>query len=256
MSKENVNENFVNVLKTIGKTAFNASRPALKDAAAKSGKRMFRKAARAGIKKFGKKGTRMMMNTAKAIAKNKEFQDASKQAARDAMQWGMKKTKNAFKKKPVKMQEELVESFSNIVNKSLCNEAWGLVAKAGITGAKAAAKGAAKTVGKHGLKGLKGMKKGQLASNIGSALVDDFKEAGKAALDGSPAGVIRNTFKDEKGNWNFSPTRAIKKGFVGNLKTLDNVFAGGLGQMAYDAATSKSEDCESTVKKSKKKIKK
>ena len=103
MSKENVNENFVNVLKTIGKTAFNASRPALKDAAAKSGKRMFRKAARAGIKKFGKKGTRMMMNTAKAIAKNKEFQDASKQAARDAMQWGMEKTKNAFKKKPVKM---------------------------------------------------------------------------------------------------------------------------------------------------------
>lgn len=50
MSKEKVNENFINVLKTVGKTAFDASKPALKDAAAKSGKRMFRKAARADRK--------------------------------------------------------------------------------------------------------------------------------------------------------------------------------------------------------------
>lgn len=260
MSNKKIDENFVNVLNAIGKTAFDASKHALKDAAAKAGKQAFRKVARTGIKKIGKKGTRMMLNAAKAIAKNKEVQNATKQAVKDAVSWGTNKVKNTFNRKPIKPQEELVESFSKIIDKSLCNEAWGLVAKAGITGAKAAAKGiakgTAKSVGKNSLKGIKAMNKGRLASNIGSALVDDFKDVGKAAFDGSSVGVIHNTFKDDKGNWSFNPLRGVKKGFIGNVKTLDNVFTGGLGQMAYDAATAKSEACETPVKKIKKRIKK
>lgn len=259
MSKEKIDENFVNALKAVGKSAFNASKPALKDAASgiakKAGKKLFRKAAKAGIKKFGKKSTRALLNTAKSVAKNKEVQDISKEAVKNATQWGTDKLKKSFsKKQPVRTQEELVESFSKLVDKSLCNEAYGLALKAGLTGLKGIAKGTAKTVGKRGLKGLKTANKGKLISNIGSAIVDDVKDTALAAYDGSPLGLIGNTFMDEKGNWGFNPIRGIKKNIIGKVKTFDNFTLGGLGQMAYDAITNNSkneEDKKAKVKKAK-----
>jgi hypothetical protein len=262
MSKEKIDENFVNALKAVGKSAFNASKPALKDAASgiakKAGKKLFRKAAKAGIKKFGKKGTRALLNTAKNVAKNKEVQDISKEAVKNATQWGADKLKKSFsKKQPIRTQEELVESFSKLVDKSLCNEAYGLALKAGLTGLKGIAKGTAKTVGKRGLKGLKTANKGKLISNIGSAIVDDVKDTALAAYDGSPLGLIGNTFMDEKGNWGFNPIRGIKKNIIGKVKTFDNFTLGGLGQMAYDAITNNSKDEEDKKAKVKKaKVKK
>jgi hypothetical protein len=95
-------------------------------------------------------------------------------------------------------------------------------------------------------------------------MANDLKQAGKDAFDASTFGAIRNTFKDDKGNWSFNPARGLKKQMKGLVKTADNVFTGGLGQMAYDAATNNEEqpeeNCENpvkkTLKKSTKKIKK
>lgn len=226
---ENLNEG---LLGSIGKAALGAAKPMIK----KGGKKMFRKAARAGIKKFGKNATRHIINGAKQIAKDPEVQQAALEAGKN----GLETIKNKFIKKPTQQptEEQLIENWSNIVDTAL-NEAWGLAAKAALTGGKAALKGA-KVAGKAAKLG----KKTNMAANIGSALVDDLKGVANDAYDASAAGLVRNTFKDENGNWGFNPMRGIKKNIVGKVKTLDNVFAGGLGQMAYDHFTGNGEEAE------------
>lgn len=91
------------VLRTVGK-------PLLKYA----GKKLFKKAAKAGIKKFGKNAVKAAVNTGKELAKNKAVQSGAKHLAAS----GMNKLKNKFTKKPTK-EEQLVESWSKIVNNSL-----------------------------------------------------------------------------------------------------------------------------------------
>lgn len=91
------------VLRTVGK-------PLLKYA----GKKLFKKAAKAGIKKFGKSAIKTAVNTGKELAKNKAVQAGAKHLATS----GMNKLKNKFAKKPTK-EEQLVESWSKIVNNSL-----------------------------------------------------------------------------------------------------------------------------------------
>jgi hypothetical protein len=216
--------------KTLGKAALDAVKPMLK----KGGKKLFRKAARTGIKKFGKRATRQIVNGAKQLAKNPEVQ----QAALDAGKEGINAIKNKFKKKPVSQptHEQLVENWSNIVDSAM-NEAYGFAIKAGLTGAKAAIKGAkaASKVAKAGGKANK-------MANIGSAVVDDLKGTAQAANDGSHLGLVKNTFKDENGNWSFNPIRGIKKHVVGKAKSLDDAFTGGLGQMALDSVTGNNEE--------------
>lgn len=226
---ENLNES---LLSSIGKAALGAAKPMLK----KGGKKMFRKAARAGIKKFGKNATRHLINGVKQIAKDPDVQQAALEAGKN----GLETIKNKFIKKPKQQptEEQLIENWSNIVDAAL-TEAWGLLGKAALTGGKAALKGA-KIAGKAAKAG----KKANMAANIGSALVDDLKGVANDAFDGSAAGLVKNTFKDENGNWGFNPIRGIKKNIVGKAKTLDNVFAGGLGQMAYDNFTGNGEEGE------------
>lgn len=226
---ENLNEG---LLGSIGKAALGAAKPMIK----KGGKKVFRKAARAGIKKFGKNATRHIINGAKQIAKDPDVQQAALEAGKN----GLETIKNKFIKKPKQQptEEQLIENWSNIVDTAL-TEAWGLAAKAALTGGKAALKGA-KVAGKAAKLG----KKTNMAANIGSALVNDLKGVANDAYDASAAGLVRNTFKDENGNWGFNPMRGIKKNIVGKVKTLDNVFAGGLGQMAYDHFTGNGEEAE------------
>ena len=265
MERKEINENIISSLGTIGKSALKAAKPTLTKASGKVGKKIFRKAAKAGIKKFGKAGAKSVWNATKELAKNKDVQNASKKIAKDAVNWGKNKIKNISSNKDIeecpvchtKLNDKLVESFSNIVDAALCNEAWGAAIKAGITAGKGLAKGTGKTIAKHGIKGLAKMNKAKLASNVGSAMANDLKQFGKDAFDASTFGAIRNTFKDDKGNWSFNPARGIKKQVKGLVKTADNVFTGGLGQMAYDSATGQEdkqpeENCEKPVKKIKK----
>lgn len=91
------------VLRTVGK-------PLLKYA----GKKLFKKAAKAGIKKFGKGAVKAAVNTGKDLIKNKAVQAGAKHLATS----GMNKIKDKFTKKPV-AEEQLVESWSKIVNKAL-----------------------------------------------------------------------------------------------------------------------------------------
>lgn len=187
------------------------------------GNRVFKKAAKWGLKKFGKKGTRALINTGKTVLKSKEFQDAAKKGGKKILD----KAKNTLKNRraSTKVQEE-----DNI------NEAWGLAIKGGITAAKSAAKAAAKTAVKSGGKqaAKRGVSKGKLIKNFGKALKNDIKDTAKAAYDASISGAARNTFYDENGKFDFNPVRAVKKQYKGALKTADNLFTGGLGQMAYD----------------------
>ena len=91
------------VLRAVGK-------PLLKYA----GKKLFKKAAKAGIKKFGKGAVKSAINTTKKIAKNKAVQAGAKHLATV----GMNKLKDKFSKKQT-AEEQLVESWSKIVNKAL-----------------------------------------------------------------------------------------------------------------------------------------
>lgn len=239
MSRKQIKEGYSNLLKA-GKSVLRSFSPELKQA----GKKTFNKLARKGIKKFGKKGLKTAWNATKKIAQNKEVQNMAKDTAKDAAKW----VQNKFKKKP-KTQEALVESFSKIVDNSL-NEAWGVAIKGALTGGKAALKGAAKTMGKQGLKNIGKMSGKKLMSNIGSSLANDAKQMASDAYDASAFGAVRNTFKDDKGNWSFSPKRALKKRVKGIAKTADNIFLGGLGQMAIDGLTSENE--ESKIKRQRK----
>lgn len=252
MSKrKQLNEGLVgDLLQSAGKAAFNSLKPIAKDKLGKMGKKAFRSVAKAGIKKFGKGAMKSVMKTGKAIANNPEVRKAAGKLGKKAIE------KVSSKLRMPVPQEALVERFSEIVEKSLCNEAWGLGIKAALTGAKGVAKGAAKTLGKQGIRGLKNMNKSKLASNIGKAIVDDVKQVASDAYDASPVGTIHNTFKDENGNWGFNPIRGIKKGIKGAIKTADNVFTGGLGQMAYDSISGESEEVKKSVKKVKNRRKK
>ena len=117
---ENLNEG---LLGSIGKAALGAAKPMLK----KGGKKIFRKAARAGIKKFGKNATRHLVNGAKQIAKDPEVRQAALEAGKN----GLDAIKNKFTKKPKQQptEEQLIENWSNIVDTAL-TEAWGLLGKA------------------------------------------------------------------------------------------------------------------------------
>lgn len=106
------------ILAVAGRAALAAGKPLLKAGA----KKLFNMAARKGIKTIGKKGTRAVLNAGKEIAKSKVARDGAKKA----IKWG--KDKLAKKKAPItpnantveeQNQKQLVESWSNIVDKAL-----------------------------------------------------------------------------------------------------------------------------------------
>lgn len=264
-----VNENWG----ALGKAALKAASPMLK----KNGKKMFNKAAKGAIKKFGKNATRQIVNGAKQLAQDPEVQ----QAALEMGKKGLSALKNKFMSKPAQQQmlpdeeavlqqqqmqaaqqpqpvqqpqqvqqpvrrkaqqpaqptqEQLIENWSKIVDKAL-NEAWGAALKGATTAGKALLKGA-KAAGKAGKVGSKS----NMVANVGNALVDDAKSMAKNAWDATPMGLVQNTLKDENGNMDFNLGRGLKKNFAGAAKTADDLFLGGLGQMAYNGLTGNGEE--------------
>jgi hypothetical protein len=233
--KKNLNEGMIS---SMGKAALNMAKPMLKQ----GGKKLFRKAARAGIKKFGKNATRQLINGAKQLAQNPEVQQAAMEAGKNGINAIKNKlTLKRTTKTTQPTQKQLIENWSNIVDNAL-NEAWGALAKGAIAGGKALAKGA-KAAGKAAKLG-KGASTANMISNVGGALVDDLKDTASSAFDATPVGTVKNTFVDENGNFSFNPMRGLKKTATGALKTADNVFTGGLGQMAYDHVTGNGEETE------------
>lgn len=233
--KKNLNEGMIS---SMGKAALNMAKPMLKQ----GGKKLFRKAARAGIKKFGKNATRQLINGAKQLAQNPEVQQAALEAGKNGFNAIKNKlTLKRTTKTTQPAQEQLIENWSNIVDSAL-NEAWGTIAKGAIAGGKALAKGA-KAAGKAAKLG-KGISAANMISNVGGALVNDLKDTASSAVDATPIGTVKNTFVDENGNFSFNPMRGLKKTATGALKTADNVFTGGLGQMAYDHITGNGEKTE------------
>jgi hypothetical protein len=87
-----VNENWG----ALGKAALKAASPMLK----KNGKKMFNKAAKGAIKKFGKNATRQIVNGAKQLAQDPEVQ----QAALEMGKKGLSALKNKFMSKPAQQQ--------------------------------------------------------------------------------------------------------------------------------------------------------
>ena len=233
--KKNLNEGMIS---SMGKAALNMAKPMLKQ----GGKKLFRKAARAGIKKFGKNATRHLINGAKQLAQDPEVQQAAMEAGKNGINAIKNKlTLKRTTKTTQPTQEQLIENWSNIVDSAL-NEAWGALAKGAIAGGKALTKGA-KAAGKAAKLG-KGVSTANMISNVGGALVDDLKDTASSAVDATPIGTVKNTFVDENGNFSFNPMRGLKKTATGALKTADNVFTGGLGQMAYDHITGNGEEAE------------
>jgi hypothetical protein len=87
-----VNENWG----ALGKAALKAASPMLK----KNGKKMFNKATKGAIKKFGKNATRQIVNGAKQLAQDPEVQ----QAALEMGKKGLSALKNKFMSKPAQQQ--------------------------------------------------------------------------------------------------------------------------------------------------------
>ena len=149
---------------------------------------------------------------------------------------------------PAQTQAELVESFSKMVDAALLNEALGKLATMGLKGAgKAAAKGLKKTMANSAIGGAanatdnavdNGFDAGQFVKDMGQSVWDDVKQMGSDVNTLiNPIEHAKHTFKDENGNWDFNPLRAAKKIGGAGLRTADNLVTGGLGQLAYDAAT-------------------
>jgi DNA segregation ATPase FtsK/SpoIIIE-like protein len=187
-------------------------------------------------------------------AENAQYINIARKASGDLLKAGHKHLKKKINA-PVRSQKELVESFSKMVDDALLNEALGKLAAMGLKGlGKAGLK-----AGKNALKGAKnaainsamngaanaaanasenGFDLGQFAKDVGSSMWDDVKQAGSDLnTTFNPLMHAKHTFVDDKGNFDFSPTRALKKIGGAGLRTADNVFTAGLGQLGYDLAT-------------------